>query len=247
MLCVRPVLAFLTVQTFCTRALSKKSVYKNIEDDIEKLKAKKVKCSDEDLKNILRLKCETKFDKATLCIGGILLTKAGSGQGHLWTHLGEIYHKQGKITKGDKCFNEAAKLNGKFTGQISFWDFIGPFQIGKTEIDGDPLEAFGGINKLLCERYNQQFQVYSEQTPLGVVKWSTTATNENGHVVVPINLHRLADKLSSVAVTEWQGWLVGDFTLNDEMTMLIQCIHVSTIHIDGTILAGDVYHHTNYW
>ncbi len=32
--------------------------------------------------------------------------------------------------------------------KIDEWYFIGPFPIGKTEIDGDPLEAFGGIRNI---------------------------------------------------------------------------------------------------
>ena len=248
MLCARTILAFMTVQMFCTCTLSKRSVYKNIEDDIQRLKAKKVKCNQASFEDVLRLKCEKRYDTATLCIGEILLANIVEADiGELWTHLGEIYHEQGKTTQGNKCFKEATKVNGKFTGQIRSWDFIGPFQIGKNEVDGDPLEAFGGIEKLLCQKYNKRFQVYSEQVPKGKVKWHSVEPDETGNVTVPIDLHRLAEKLFSIPAMDWQGWLVGDFILNVEMTVLTQCVHVSTIYIDGTVLAGDLYYPTRYW
>lgn len=249
MLCVRTVLAFLTLQSFCIRtvfALNKK-IYKTIEDDVKKLKANKVKCSKADFRNIQRLKCEEKFDKATLCIGEKLLTN-DKDHDHLWTLLGEIYHRQGKGSKGNKCFKEAAKLNGKlvtYADKIGLWHFIGPFQMGKTEIDGDPLEAFGGIDKLLCQRYNKDFQVYSELVPGGEVKWATVIPNQHG-VVTVVNRHAVVLDYKAVH-HEWQGWLVGDFSLNSEMTVLIQCSRVSTIYINGSILAGDHYARSNYW
>ena len=250
MLCVQTVVAVLTLETLCFRvlfALNKKSLYKNIEDDIEKLKASKVKCSKADSNKVLRLKCEGHLDKATLCVGEKLLAKGGSEDSRLWTLLGEIYNRQGKSTKGNKCFKEAAKLSGKFTGQIALWHVIAPFQIGKPEIDADPLEAFGGIDKLLCEKYNKDFQAYSELVPGGKVKWETVKPNENGFVAVSYNLEEVASQLVSVATYEWQGWFVGDFALNSEMTVLIQCERVSTVYISGNILAGDLYNRSQYW
>lgn len=247
MYCVRTLLALVTLQTLYVRigyAVNKKSVLKNIEEDIKKLKANKVMCTKADISNIQRLTCEVSFNKATLCIWEKLEGKTGSEHGQLWTLLGHIYHRQGKTSKGNKCFKEAAKLNGKFTGQIALWHFIGPFQSGKTEIDGDPLEAFGGIHKLLCQKYNKDFRVYSELVPGGEVRWSTIEPDNNGVVTVrsPALFH-----FYSMAVREWQGWLVGDFSLNSEMTMLIQCSGVSTMYVDGYILAGDLYARSNYW
>lgn len=249
MLCVRTVLAFLTLQSLCIRTVFavNKKIYKTIEDDVKKLKGNKVKCSKADFRNIQRLKCEEKFDKATLCIGEKLLTN-DKDHDHLWTLLGEIYHRQGKSSKGNKCFKEAAKLNGKlvtYADKIGLWHFIGPFQMGKTETDGDPLEAFGGIDKLLCQRYNKDFQVYSELVPGGEVKWATVIPNQHG-VVTVVNRHAVVLDYKAVH-HEWQGWLVGDFSLNSEMTVLIQCSRVSTIYINGSILAGDHYARSNYW
>jgi hypothetical protein len=37
---------------------------------------------------------------------------------------------------------------------INFFYVLGPFQVGKTEIDGDPTEAFGGIDALF--RYEKR-------------------------------------------------------------------------------------------
>lgn len=250
MLCVRFCLAVLTLQTFCIRnvlALNKKSLYKTVEDDVEKLKASKVKCSKADSNNVLRLKCEGHLDKATVCIGEKLLAKSRSDASRLWTLLGDVYNRLGKNTKANKCFKEAAKLSGKFTGQIALWHVIAPFQIGKPEIDGDPLEAFGGIEKLSCQKHNKDFEAYSELVPGGKVTWETVQANENGIVAVSYNLEGVASQLVSVASYEWQGWFVGDFVLNSEMTLLIQCERVSTIYINGNILAGDLYNRSQYW
>ena len=242
--------AFLILQTLCFHAvftLNKKSLYKTIEEDIKKLRAQTVSCSNADFKNVRRFRCEDKLDKVLLCVGGTLLERNGGESHVLWTVLGDVYYKQGKIAKGNKCFKEANKLGGKFTGEIAPWHFIGPFQIGKTEIDGDPLEAFGGIDKLFCQRYNKDFKLYSELVPGGEVKWGGVRTNENGDVGVNIDLFAAENELDSKAAYEWQGWFVGDFTLNSEMTILIQCSHVSTIYINGNILAGDLYARRQYW
>ena len=243
-------LALLTLQIFCihvTLCRNKKAIYKNIEEDITRLKANKVKCTKAGLDNVLRLKCEGRLDKAMLCIGEKLL--ANNNQGELWTHLGEIYHRQGKRTKGNKCLKEASRIDGEFTGQITLWHFIGPFQIGKAEIDGDPLEAFGGIGKILCQRYGKDFQAYSELAPRGIVRWSTIEPAKD-RITVESKLDdwdTLVFHLDSSAVLEWQGWLVGDFRLNSEMTILIRCDGVSTVYVDETMLAGDVYVNVNYW
>ena len=111
----------------------------------------------------------------------------------------------------------------------------------------DPLEAFGEIDKLLCEKYNKDFQACSELVPGGKVKWETVKPNGNGFVAVSYNLDEVASQLVSVATYEWQGWFVGDFALNSGMTVLIQCERVSTIYINGNILAGDLYNRSQYW
>ena len=50
-------------------------------------------------------------------------------------------------------FKQAAKISGKLSGHVSDWYFIGPFVIGKSEVDGDPVEFYDGIATLAEQRY----------------------------------------------------------------------------------------------
>ena len=67
-----------------------------------------------------------------------------------------------------------------FTNRIA----QGPFSMGKNELDGDPLAAFGGI-KGIPRADNTKY--FSEQVKGGYVKWSTLVADTNGAVQVSIS------------------------------------------------------------
>ncbi len=52
------------------------------------------------------------------------------------------------------------------------------------------------------------------------------------------------NSLGSIAITEWQGWVVGEFAVNDNnQNIVIQCFNVHTIYLDDNLLPinADVY------
>lgn len=243
------VLTVFVLQDFYVRLANcvKTSIYKNIEDDMKRLKANSVECSKADFDDILRIKCEGNTQKAMLCITERLLVNEGKNDGYLWTLLGDLYQTLGKTNKANKCYKRAAKLDGKFPGQISLWHVLGPFQIGKNEVDGDPLQSIGGIAKLHCQKYNKKFRAHSELVSGGDVSWRTIRPDNNGYITMTADTYPLVYGLFSYAVMEWQAWFVGDFMLNSEMSLLVQCGGVSTIYIDDHILTGDVYTSRRYY
>ena len=58
--------------------------------------------------------------------------------------------------------------------EVSEWSWLGPFVTGKNELDGDPVEAHGGIRKLHLDRLAGQPlpTMYSEYMAGGTVQWA---------------------------------------------------------------------------
>lgn len=127
---------------------------------------------------------------------------------------------------------------------------MGPFVIGKTEFDGDPLEAFGGIVNISQYRLDDLITYPSELVPNGKVKWTKVkqgSENKAVRVAPNINWNDLVSSLGSLGITEWQGWVVGEMAVNqDDMTLLVQCLGVSTVFMDEKPITGDFYHRAQF-
>ena len=83
------------------------------------------------------------------------------------------------------------------------------------------------------------------------MKWTTykqTAPTSNVEITPKINWNDLVNSLGSTAITEWQGWVVGEFVVNENaLDIIIQCLGVHTIYIDDVPVTGDVYRREQYW
>lgn len=162
-----------------------------------------------------------------------------------------MYDSLSKASDANFCFKQAIKLTGKITPFIQQWNYIGPFVIGKSEYDGDPLEAFGGIYNVskYSQHKNQKF--YSEYLPGGEISWRVyqqTRPEEVMKITPNVNWNELVSTLSSMGITEWQGWIVGEFTVNEKnQYVTIQCLGVHTVYIDRVPITGDVYHRNQYF
>ena len=53
---------------------------------------------------------------------------------------------------------------------ISYYDFLGPFPVGKTEIDGDPVGGFESISRMNSTRADHASMI-SEMVDGGQVRW----------------------------------------------------------------------------
>lgn len=58
----------------------------------------------------------------------------------------------------------------------------------------------------------------------------------------------MVSSLGSTGITEWQGWVVSEFAVNDNnINVIIQCLGVHTVYIDDTPITGDVYRRDSFW
>lgn len=165
-----------------------------------------------------------------------------------------MYQAQGKNSQANTCFKQAGKLSGKISPQIKEWHFIGPFVIGKTELDGDPIEYFGGIRNISRFRLKKGVKYFSELMPGGEITWkrypsSGLENNLSGiKISTEVNWNDLVSSLGSMGITEWQGWVVGEFAVNEkDLNIIVQCLGVHTVYIDDFVLTGDVYHREKFW
>ena len=174
-----------------------------------------------------------------------------TAHGYLWTVLGTIYKNQGVKSPMATSFKQAQKVTGKLSPFIKEWHFIGPFVIGKMELDGDPLEAYAGIRNISKYRYQKAASLYSELVPGGEIKWMVikqTTAQSLVQVKPTVNWNDLVSSLGSLGISEWQGWVVGELAINDkDQNVMVQCLGVHTLYIDDVPVTGDVYHREKYW
>ena len=83
----------------------------------------------------------------------------------------------------------------------------------------------------------------------GKVGWSKIWAENNGAVSIEPNIdwNKVPIMEERVGAFEWQAWIIGDFYVNNEMTIYIQCLGVPTIYINEVILAADVDCRNKYW
>ena len=195
------------------------------------------------------------IDKAIAC--HIEALQNDREDGWIWSSLGELYLRSSNVPKSSSlattCFKQAVKLSGKVSHYVTLWHFLGPFVIGKIEVDGDPIETYGGIVNASRERYNKKFKAFSEYVPDGTITWSSYkvySAQEPVRIVPQVNWNDLINSLGSIAITEWQGWTVGQIAINDNnQNVLIQCLGVHTLYIDDVLtpVTGDVYRRNQFW
>ena len=89
----------------------------------------------------------------------------------------------------------------------SKWYFLGPWIVGKNELDGDPIASqTGGIIKAFYDKANK-IKYFSEMATGGKVMWSKLHSDANSGTVYPkpkhIDWQRNVQTLSSVETSEW--------------------------------------------
>lgn len=217
--------------------------------DKESQRWSKVSCKSKKRDHIMKLRAKRSTDQLISCL---IKALQASNDAFLWSVLGESFQTLQDNTKAANiCFKESTKQGGKLSKFIQQWHFIGPFVIGKAELDGDPLEEWGGVKNISKHRWDKKFVLYSELVALGEIKWleiyQHTAA-EQVDIAPSVNWNDLVMSLQSMGITEWQGWILGDFFVNEvDATVLVQCLGVHTVYIDDVILTGDVYRRDQFW
>ncbi|CAG5121151.1 unnamed protein product [Candidula unifasciata] len=187
-------------------------------------------------------------DETLLCI--LKFLDANNKDDSAWSLLGTSFEKKNLKQQADYCFKQATKAAGKYTPFVKDWWFIGPFVIGKTEFDGDVLAAYGGIQNVSRYRYHSETFV-SELSSGGTVKWTElkqSSAQELLKINPKVDWNDLVSSLGSMGITEWQGWAVGEFFINEnDLQLSFQCLGVAKCSIGNTMLVGDLYHRNQFW
>ncbi|XP_033104012.1 uncharacterized secreted protein ARB_06907-like [Anneissia japonica] len=218
-----------------------------LEKETKKLKLEE--CYSTQEQSIIKLRLTRQTQKALTCI--VKSLNDDPYNGWMWSELGTLYTLTKDKTKATTCLKQAVKSSGKLSEYIRTWHFIGPFIIGKAEVDGDPIAYFGGIQNVSRRRYDKKVRFYSELVGGGEVKWKTYEQKgeaEPVQISPDVRWNELISSIGSLAITEWQGWAVGEFAVNSkDENVLVQCHGVSHIFVDDVIITGDVYRRTEYW
>ncbi|KAI8515053.1 hypothetical protein Bbelb_076440 [Branchiostoma belcheri] len=170
----------------------------------ESKRLEKTGCKSTKQDHVTNLRVNRKWEAATACL--LQTLQASADDGWAWSQLGDLYDRQGEKKKASTCFQQAAKLTG-------------PFVIGKIEMDGDPIASWGGIANVSSTRFNKKAVFYSELVQGG------ESAGERLQVSPQLSWNDLVMSLGSMAITEWQGWLVGEFAVNDnDVKVLVQTL-----------------------
>ncbi|XP_078000966.1 uncharacterized protein LOC144453526 [Glandiceps talaboti] len=206
-------------------------------------------CKASSVDHIAKLRIKKKSKEALVCV--LKNLEINPEDGWMWSELGTLFQGQEENSKATTSFKQAAKLTGKISSHIATWHYIGPFVIGKPEVDGDPLEFHGGIYNASRHRYDKKVKYYTELVAGGETQWKKILQKnaiDNVQINPQINWNDLVSGLGSMAITEWQGWAVGEFAVNhNNENVLIQCLGIPTMFVDGIFLVGDVYRRNEYW
>jgi hypothetical protein len=147
--------------------------------------------------------------------------------------------------------NPGTMISGQRETPISGpWDFVGPFGIGKTEIDADPIAAYGGIRNVSKGSKKRTF--VSELADGGLVGWSRLKVSLDGAVTLQfplkgdkarVNPSSNIQALQKITAQEMQGWLVAEFQVAHDGRYLLRCspAHHVELDADHVLIHGDVY------
>ena len=155
-----------------------------------------------------------------------------------------------------KKSKEMTLVNGpKETAIVGTFYFLGPFGVGKTEIDSDPIAAFGGIRNV--SRGSKKRTFVSELAEGGRVGWTRLHAQPTGAIRLqfplgdkaPVNFGRTVQALNRIAALEMQGWLVADFAVAATGRYLVRCAPAHHVELDDdhVLLHGDVYSRGFAW
>jgi len=126
---------------------------------------------------------------------------------------------------------------------VKVWDALGPFPIGKTEIDADPIAACcGGIESL--PRADPSAEFFSELGEHGLVRWTRVQSQRGGMAQVHfphVNWNQLLQWMDNQMVLETQTHLVGDLKVTEEGMYLVHARSVHSYVLDGRLYHGDIY------
>ncbi|EDQ88969.1 uncharacterized protein MONBRDRAFT_25727 [Monosiga brevicollis MX1] len=137
---------------------------------------------------------------------------------------------------------------------IKSWRGFGPFPVGKTEYDADPLLAQLPIHEATK---NSSLRLISETSSDGFVGWQPfRAANDQGWVQVQfpnVNYNHVVQALNSITAIEFQAWFYASFKVPSARTYYVRCqgVHnfeIAPAHEPATRFHhGDIYSNLDLW
>ncbi|XP_012559712.2 uncharacterized protein LOC100209092 isoform X1 [Hydra vulgaris] len=241
---MRYVANFLVTLSFLGSSCSSKLTENDfIEENINALKLHRYKCQSLEVSFLFWLEKYESNEHAIFCALQVIKNKNIESKQAFWVFLHNIFTKKNEVKKA--AFALKQLKNAKTLTISERWHFLGPFQIGKPEFDGNP--AYD--NKISIEkRWDSTFLAYSELTNQAIVKW-VQVLSQNGVIYLDVNVNwnNLISSLQSMAVTEWQGVLVNDIVVTKDSDVQVQCLGVNVFYVNDMVINADVYHRQEYW
>ena len=198
--------------------------------------------------------------EAQACLLQQLSTAAHASSPTAWALAATIFpaHSAALLERARQLLKDKA-----YTRHPVSFDVLGPFPIGKNEVDGDPLAAHGGALAHWLLNHNTSTSsrsslVASELVPDGLVGWRREKTEPDGKLAVGRTMKpawsALVQSLGQRAVLEFQAWAVGVIAVVEDGSYDLDCKRVhkamlhdaAALHRPPRILNGDIYGSSPY-
>ena len=125
-------------------------------------------------------------------------------------------------------------------------NFLGPFTVGKNELDGSPAYNIDTLYQTYRATKHKTTNLISELITGGFTKWKTIRLKQNtGNIQFNdiVDLNRIVQTLQSMEAQEVQGWVVAEVNIKKTGTYSINCGGIVTCYIDtlNRMIAGDLF------
>lgn len=182
-------------------------------------------------------------ETAALCLLSSLSNNNGPRTRALML-AGDALAAAGLRAPSEACYDAAAKILPRLS-EYSTLDYLGPFAIGKPELDGDPATrtaAAAGVESVLLDRGSKRAYP-TELTAGGSVSWTTLRPSGDGsvHIAPEVEWQRLLQQLGGREVLEFQSWVARDVLVTRAGRWALRCAGVHTAYVDGVPVVGDQY------
>ena len=141
--------------------------------------------------------------------------------------------------------------------KLETWFLLGPFLIGKTEIDADPLENIKSCSRIRILRKEKGCpkRFLSEISANGYVTWNkitSSAQSVNNKMwyqvqvsfpsrKAPVDYNALITGMNKISVLEFQAWITTTISISNEGLHEFNCDPIHSFYLDGVLYAGDIY------
>jgi hypothetical protein len=172
-----------------------------------------------------------------------------------WLLLSVHYLAQNQTSYASLTLSESRKYIHDVTARLPFLDVIGPFPIGKTELDGVALAPYGGIERASLNRLGRKEEgklgnierdrFPSELVEGGFVTWSFLSSPQFSFADVDVDFPgvKWSDIAQGVGIhtLEVQSYYISVVGVTRTGRYSLHCRGISSFYFDGIRMTGDQY------